>query len=293
MVAELHFHGASTAGQGQQLVAKADAEGRHARFQDFNNRGDGVIARCRVAGAIGEEHAVRAHRQHLYSGCLRRHHGDAAAAVGEQAQDVGLDTEVVGDDVIAAARGRKAATVEIERTFLPFVDVIGADNLGEIEVLQARKLAGRFDGGVNVDVTGHQRTALCTALAQQARQFSRIDSRNRQHTALCQPFRQGLARTPIARAARHVANNQASTPDLRGLVILRCTAGVADVRIGQGDHLPCVGGVGQDFLIAGECGVEHHLADGKAERTDGITLEYGSVFERKDGGLGHGDRPCR
>jgi hypothetical protein len=36
--------------------------------------------------------------------------------------------------------------------------------------------------------------------------------------------------------------------------------GIADVRIGQRDDLPGIARVGQDFLIAGHRGVEHHLA---------------------------------
>jgi len=61
------------------------------------------------------------------------------------------------------------------------------------------------------------------------------------------------------------------------------------MRIGQRDHLPGVGRVGQYFLIAGHGGVEHHFTDGQAGRAYGFALEYGAVFEDEDCGLGHGN----
>ena len=53
-----------------------------------------------------------------------------------------------------------------------------------------------------------------------------------------------------------------------GLDVLFVDAVAADVRIGQGDDLPAIAGVGEDFLVAGQGGVEHHLADGMAGSTD-------------------------
>ena len=53
-----------------------------------------------------------------------------------------------------------------------------------------------------------------------------------------------------------------------GFDVLGVDAVVADVRIGQRDDLPAVARVGQDFLVAGERGVEHHLADRRAGRAD-------------------------
>ena len=70
------------------------------------------------------------------------------------------------------------------------------------------------------------------------------------------------------------------------LDILRIDAVVADVRVGQGDDLLAVTGVCQDFLVAGHGGVEHHLADGGASGTNGITNIDSAVCERQDGGRG-------
>ena len=108
VVAELHLDGARAAREAEQLVAEADAEHRHVGLEELADRLDRVVAGLRIAGAVGEEHAVGLQRQHLVGRRLRRHHGHAAAVVGEQAQDVALDAEVVGDHVQALARAGAA-----------------------------------------------------------------------------------------------------------------------------------------------------------------------------------------
>ena len=50
----------------------------------------------------------------------------------------------------------------------------------------------------------------------------------------------------------------------RGLDVLAVGADIADMGKGEGDDLTGIGGVGQDFLIAGDRGVEADLADGRA-----------------------------
>ena len=68
------------------------------------------------------------------------------------------------------------------------------------------------------------------------------------------------SRAPARRAQRQVADHQAGGVDPRRLLVLGVHAGVADVRVGQRDDLPAVGGIGEDLLVAGHGGVEHHLA---------------------------------
>jgi hypothetical protein len=60
---------------------------------------------------------------------------------------------------------------------------------------------------------------------------------------------------------RQVADDQAGREHLRRLDVFVADAVVADVRIGQRDDLPAVARVGQDLLVTGQRGVEHHLAD--------------------------------
>jgi hypothetical protein len=74
-----------------------------------------------------------------------------------------------------------------------------------------------------------------------------------------------------------------------GLFILGIGANIADVRIGQGDDLFCIGGIGQNFLIAGHCGIEYHLPGHLAFDTNGNTAENTSVCKRQQGRFSQGD----
>src|SRR5262245_16256529 len=56
VVAELHLERPRARGEPHELVAEANAEHRDAgRVQDLADRLDGVVARLRVAGPVGEE----------------------------------------------------------------------------------------------------------------------------------------------------------------------------------------------------------------------------------------------
>ncbi len=116
VVAELHLVGARAGGERHDLVAEADAEGRHAALDELARRRDRVVARLGIARSVGEEDAVGPLRQHVGRRGLRRHDGDAAAARREHAQDVELDAEVVGDDVEARLLELAVAAAERPRS---------------------------------------------------------------------------------------------------------------------------------------------------------------------------------
>ena len=87
-------------GQRHDLVAEADAEGRDAALDQLARRGDRVVARLRVARAVGQEDAVGLERQHFGApASAPARTVTLAAALGQHAQDVVLDAVVVGDDV--------------------------------------------------------------------------------------------------------------------------------------------------------------------------------------------------
>src|SRR5690606_11094617 len=68
-----------------------------------------------------------------------------------------------------------------------------------------------------------------------------------------------------------------------GLVVLGCQAVVALVRVGHRDQLAVVAGVGEDLLVAGQGGVEHDLADGGADRAEGLAAEGAAVLQDEQG----------
>src|SRR5690606_14608927 len=65
------------------------------------------------------------------------------------------------------------------------------------------------------------------------------------------------------------------------LYVLAVGADIADVREGEGDDLPGIGGIGEDFLIAGERGVKTQLPDGMAGCTEAVRLEHRAVSQNQ------------
>ncbi|MCY1508168.1 hypothetical protein D9M68_424690 [compost metagenome] len=295
MVAMAHLHGLGAGGQAEQLVAEADAEDRDLGVEELADRLDGVVARLGVAGAVGEEDAVRIQRQHFARRSLRRHHGQAAAAGDQHAQDVQLDAEVIGNHVVRQIGGgdfRVAVGFQVPHAGAPFVTLGAGNHLGQVQPLHARETARQFEGFFFGGIVASEDAAvLRTLLAQDTGQTAGIDAGNGDGAVFLQVVRQGLPVAPAAGEQRQVADDQAGGPDLVRLGVFRGGAGVADVRIGQGDDLLGVGRIGKDFLVAGHGGVEHHFANGMAIGTDGLAAKDAAVSKGEYGWLSQEDLP--
>ncbi len=69
--------------------------------------------------------------------------------------------------------------------------------------------------------------------------------------------------------------------DLRfNVLVIR--ADIADMREGEGDDLPGVGGIGHHLLIAGHRGVEAHLAHRAADRAEALAPDHGAIRQNED-----------
>ena len=82
----------------------------------------------------------------------------------------------------------------------------------------------------------------------------------------------------VAAAPGQVADDERLRPGAGGFVVLMIDAVVADEGIAHHNALSGVGGVGQDLLIAGHGGVEHHLADPLLTGADAAAREGHTVF---------------
>ncbi len=78
----------------------------------------GVVARLRIARAVGEENPVGFVREHIGRRRLRGHDEHVATAIDEHAQDVALDAEIVGDDLEFFRRLRERRAIQIVAAFL-------------------------------------------------------------------------------------------------------------------------------------------------------------------------------
>jgi len=56
------------------------------------------------------------------------------------------------------------------------------------------------------------------------------------------------------------------------------------MRVGQADDLPGVTGVGENFLITGEAGVENDFAAAARDRARCAAVKDAPVFQREDRG---------
>jgi hypothetical protein len=56
------------------------------------------------------------------------------------------------------------------------------------------------------------------------------------------------------------------------------------VRVGQTDNLPGITGVGENFLVTGEAGVENNFSAAARDGAGGTAIKYAPVFQREGRG---------
>jgi len=227
---------------------------------------------------------------------LRRHHRHTATALRQHAQDVALDTEVIGHDMetrllLHAEAGFAIGPLQRPLGLRPRIRRLDRDDAGQVQAGHGRRLPGGrdrpVDGGL-VDCRtrrqGQDAAVLGTLAAQVARESAGIEVGDR-HRALGQQVlgQRGLA-AEIGCCQRQVLDDQAGGLHTVRFGILAAGAIVADVRVRQGDDLLAITGVGQDFLVAGHRGVEDNFANAGAGGANGISDMDRAVCERQDGG---------
>ena len=129
--------------------------------------------------------------------------------------------------------------------------------------------------------SGKDASPLRALVADDACELTRVDVGYRHRFSAAEVVLQAALGAPVADRHGEVANDQACGVDLRRLEIRGVGAGVADVGVGQGDDLAEIGGVVEDFLIAGHGGVEDHLAHRLSGNADGAALEDRTILQRQ------------
>ena len=265
-VAILELAGLCADGQAQKLVAQADAEDRDIAFQKLFQVSDNLNVFRGIPGAVGEHHAVKPAHDLLGRG-ERRNGDDLAATLLQLALDIVLHAVVVQRDAVLLLTlgGIGAAFLTGYSPHRVFDDISLHRRDGLLVRLEA----------LGVDHAVHHALA-----AQLAGQTAGVDTRQADDLLLLEVFVQRQAAAPVGGMLRDLAHDKARDPALAGLVILKIDAVVADQRVGHGDDLAVVGGVGQHLLIAGHAGVENDLADALSLVADGIPLEQGAIREQ-------------
>jgi len=132
----------------------------------------------------------------------------------------------------------------------------------------------RFIGGAGEDAA-----VLRALVAQDAGELAGIDTRDRDDALRLQIVGERLLGAEIRGKYRQITDDQAGGMDFGGFDILGIHADIADMRIGERDDLARVARIGQDFLIPGDRGIEHHFADRRTGGADRMTTKDRAVGE--------------
>ena len=290
VVAKLHLEGGGARSQREDLVAQADAEGGVPRLDEFMRGGNGVVARLRVTRAVREEHAIGLELLDLGCRGLGGHHRDLATALGEHAQNVFLDAEVKGHHVVARILELSVAGAEFPFGLSPFRVGRRADHLGQIQSGHSGRGSGLGERLVLVGLRqrlargqGQDAAVLSAAGSQKARELAGVDVGDAHRAFALKVGRQRQVAAKVGGDQRQIANDQARGMDLIGFDVFLVDAVIADVGIRQGDDLPAITRIGEDFLVAGQRRVEHDFAGGGAGGSDRSTDKDCAVCERQEG----------
>jgi hypothetical protein len=71
---------------------------------------------------------------------------------------------------------------------------------------------------------------------------------------------------------------------MRRLFIVKISACISDMRVGQADDLPGITGVGENFLVSGEAGIKNDFAAAARNRAGRAAVKYAPVFQRECSG---------
>ena len=247
--------------------------------------------RGRIAGAVGQKHAVRLHRQNVFGRGRRRHHRDLAAFAGEQPQDVALDA-VVDRDHVEFRRGLPAKTLfPGPRRLVPGEALAGGDHRHQVHAFEAGPFARLFLQAVQVElaVSRMRDHGVRHALAADQRgQRAGVDAGEADDAARLQPLVEMLGGAVVRgigdRGAQDHAARARRRRHVHRLDVFVVGADIADMREGEGDELPGIGGIGEDLLVAGHRGVEADFADGVAFRAEAKTLQHGAIGKHEERG---------
>ena len=131
------------------------------------------------------------------------------------------------------------------------------------------------------------------AVAQSAGQPAGIDSGDGGQAVAVQPGIEMPVAAIVGRIGDIGAEYAAQRRRGRRLDILFVGPDIADMREGEGDNLGGVGRIGEDFLIAGERGVETQLAQHRLRRAGAAAPEHRPVIQkqarRRPAGPGRGN----
>src|SRR5690606_23551997 len=237
-------------GEGQQLVSQTDAQSGDLPEERCPFRKKGC-QRLGIPRSVGEEQPVRFHLPNFCRVPVigNHRHGKSPSTQGAEKGSPGpqIDHHDVGSP-------------------LPAGIMAGLFRRRPAHPLQGSRIGPIPEGrtGRGGDHPPHQ-----PLVPDPLHHSPGIDPHDPRHSLLSQPFGQGAPRAVI-----HLAHHHAGTKRARTFALLRIHTAIADQRIGKGDHLTRVGGIGQGFLVSGHAGGEDQLTLGLDRPTQPPAREH-------------------
>ena len=160
----------------------------------------------------------------------------------------------------------------------PFVSFVASHFLRQIFAHHAAERRNQFARFLFSGVrAGENCTGLRAFVAQNTGKAAGVDVGNRHGLIAHQIVLQAFSAAEVAVQQRQVADNQTGSVHRAAFHVFTVGAGVADVRVGEGNDLFAVRRIGEDFLITGHGSVKHHFARSGTFIADGCTVEYAAV----------------
>lgn len=271
-VAVLQLDGAGAGGEGEKLVAEADAHDRNGRLlHEAVEVVDSLLAVGGVTGAVGDEDAVEAVGD-LVDGVVVGEDGHGGAAGDQAAEDVLLDTAV------------EEANVEPGVGRLDDEGRLGADLLDQVDGAGVGVRLVLVGVVLLADGEMGERGAL---LAQEGDDGAGVDARDGGHALARAPLVQALDGGPVAVLLGYVGDDDTGALDVGGLEVLEQVvlvplvgrdAVVADERLGEDQDLAAVRRVGHRLGVADERGREDGLTRDVDVGAEGLAVEDGTIL---------------
>jgi hypothetical protein len=273
-------------------VAEADTEDGDAA-EELLNIFNGIADGFGITGTVRKENAIGLEFHDVLRGCLRGHDPDVAVVIDEKAQDILLDTEVVGSDAEFAGVGDAAGLShgfgprrngELDGAFLPAVGFFAGDVAGEFLPGHQRNLFCFMDQLLGGRAVSGYKAAERADVPNVTYERAGVDIPDSGNLVAIQIKLGGFRGAPVRRDLRKLADDERFDVGARRFFIVEIRADIADVRISEANNLAGVTGVGENFLITGEAGIENDFAAAARDGARGATVKYAPVFQSESGG---------
>ena len=210
----------------------------------------------------------------------------------------GVDTSKAGSTIgkrLGGSIGKSMLTGQVGRRVA--ATLVRAHRLHQVGAHQFGRLVQTAGKLVQVEFLGGEDALLRAVIAQMAHEGARINALQSNNALLGQVVTHRDAVTPVRGSAAQVVHNHAAQRRTRGrptvcdrpqgtLRVGRVDAVVANLRIGHGNNLACIGGVGKHLKVAFERGVEAYLAGHRARSAASTAVKHRAVGKHEDGGPG-------